>query len=456
MHSEIVPYPSEEDPTGWIDLSAFPIRDKDGNVTGVIEYVKDITERVRAEQEREKLQGQLVQAQKMESVGRLAGGVAHDFNNMLGVILGHAELAMKQVDPLSLLHADLEEILKACRRSADLTRHLLAFARRQTVTPKVLDLNDTVAGMLNMLRRLIGEDIELSWMPGESLWPIKIDPAQIDQILANLCVNARDAISGVGRISIETKNIEMNDTHRREHAGIVAGPYVMLSVSDDGCGIDKETLEYLFEPFFTTKEVGVGTGLGLATVYGIVKQNNGFIYVNSELEKGSTFKVLFPRIEEIAEKDKDIETSTVIGGTETILLVEDEPSILSLNKTILQRFGFRVLAARTPKEALAVAGQYGDPIHLLVTDVVMPGMNGKELKTRIEKIKPDINVLYISGYPDNVIVHRGVLESDVSFLQKPFTIDSLAAKVREVLDKEKSSVKNSLKAESSERSETIK
>ena len=438
MHAQIVPYPSEEDPTGWIDLSAFPIRDKDGNVTGVIEYVKDITERVRAEQERRRLENRLVQSQRMDSVGRLAGGVAHDFNNMLGVILGHAELAMKQVGPLSPIYADLEEILKAGRRSADLTRHLLAFARKQTVAPKVLDLNETVNGMLNMLRRLIGEDIDLSWMPGKRLWSVKIDPAQIDQILANLCVNARDAISGVGRIDIETKNVMVDESHSGKHAGLAPGDYVTLAVVDDGCGMDERTLESLFEPFFTTKDMGTGTGLGLATVYGIVKQNNGFIYVDSEPGKGAKFKIYLPRTPEEAE-NHEADTSPASGGTETIMLVEDEVSILNLNKTVLERSGFRVLAARTPTEALAMAERHGHPIHILVTDVVMPEMNGKELKTRIQILKPDIKVLYISGYPDNVIVHRGILERDVSFLQKPYTIDSLVAKVREVLDKKDAS-----------------
>jgi len=451
MHSQIVPYPSDEDPTGWIDLSAFPIRDKDGHVTGVIEYVKDITERVRAEQEREKLQSRLVQSQKMESVGRLAGGVAHDFNNMLGVILGHAELAMHQVGPHSPIYEDLEEILKAGRRSADLTRHLLAFARKQTVSPKVLDLNDMVNGMLNMLRRLIGEDIDLSWMPGKRLWLTRIDPAQIDQVLANLCVNARDAISGVGRVGIETGNVTVDEGHSRKHVGLRPGDYVMLTVSDDGRGMDEKTLQSLFEPFFTTKDMGVGTGLGLATVYGIVKQNNGFIYVDSKPGKGTTFKIYLPRTQEKAEKEERADAPPASGGTETVLLVEDEASILNLNKTVLERSGFLVLAARTPGEALALAERNSEPIHILVTDVVMPEMNGKELKTRIQTLKPNIKVLYISGYPDNVIVHRGILERDVSFLQKPFTIDSLVAKVREVLDKKAPSGKKSFNGESPER-----
>jgi PAS domain S-box-containing protein len=440
MHSEIVPYPSEQDPTGWIELSSFPIKDKEGNVTGIIEYVKDITERVLAEQERERLQNRLLQSQKMESVGRLAGGVAHDFNNMLGVILGHTELAMKQVGPHSPLHADLQEILKATQRSAALTRQLLAFARRQTVAPKVLDLNETVAGMLNMLRRLIGEDIHLSWTPGESLWSVRIDPAQIDQIFANLCVNARDAISGVGKIRIKTKNVVLDDSFCRKHAGALPGEYVMMAVSDDGCGMEKETLDSLFEPFFTTKDVGIGTGLGLATVYGIVRQNNGFIWVVSKPKEGATFKIYFPRSQETADREDAATNHVASRGTETVLLVEDEAAILNLGKTVLERLGYRVLPARTPGEALAAAERHKEPIHLLVTDVIMPEMNGKELKTRIQKLKTDIKVLFISGYPDAVI-GRGILERDVSFLQKPFTIDSLANKVREVLDMKKPSYK---------------
>ena len=307
----------------------------------VLAVVRDISER-------NKLQAQLNQAQKMESVGRLAGGVAHDFNNMLGVILGHAELAMEGVEPAFPVHADLEEIQKAAQRSVDLTRQLLAFARRQTAQPKIMDLNDTITGMLKMLRRLIGEDIDLAWMPAANLWPVKIDPAQIDQILANLCVNARDAISGVGKVTIGTQNITLDDAYCVEHPECISGDYVMLSVSDDGCGMDKETLKNLFEPFFTTKEVGKGTGLGLATVYGIVKQNDGFIYVYSEPGQGTTFKIYLPRTQEIEKEKETVVSKEISKGTEIVLLVEDEESILRLGKVVLERFGYTVLAARTP------------------------------------------------------------------------------------------------------------
>ncbi len=380
------------------------------------------------------LERQFQQAQKMESVGRLAGGVAHDFNNMLGVILGHAELAMYKMDPSSPACADITEIRKAAERSADLTRQLLAFARRQTAVPKVLDLNDIVTGMLKILRRLIGEDIDLIWKPGATLWPVKIDPAQLDQILANLCVNSRDAIAGVGKVTIETQNNTFDDTYCANHPGFVPGDYVMLAVSDDGCGMDKETLANLFEPFFTTKTVGKGTGLGLSTVYGIVKQNNGFINVYSEPGQGTTFKVYFPQTRETAKARGAPVAGTIARGTETVLLVEDEKAILSLGKAMLERFGYTVLAAGTPEEAIAMTEQQEGPIHLLVTDVVMPEMNGKELKERIEGLKPNIKAIFMSGYTSNVILHRGILESDVHFLQKPFSVNSLAGKVREVLD----------------------
>ncbi len=401
--------------------------------------IRDITERKQAAEEREKLQNQFLQAQKMESVGRLAGGVAHDFNNMLGVIIGHSEVAMSQLAPAAPVHANLKEILQAAKRSADLTRQLLAFARRQTVVPQVLDLNDTIPGMLKMLRRLIGEDIDLEWMPGAGLWPVKIDPAQIDQILANLSVNARDAISGVGKITIETQNVTLDEAYCGEQAGFVPGDYVMLVVSDNGCGMEKETRENLFEPFFTTKEIGAGTGLGLATVYGIVKQNDGFINVDSEPGEGATFKIYFiPSHETVASnKDQDIEPST--KGTETVLFVEDEAQILHIGKTMLERYGYKVLAAPTPGEAIDIAEGHEGTIHLLITDVVMPQMNGKELVAQIETLNPLIKVLFISGYTANVIVKRGILEADVHFLQKPFSLNSLTNKVREVLDDAKGS-----------------
>ena len=403
----------------------------------MISVTREITDQKKAEAEHGKLQAQLLQAQKMESVGRLAGGVAHDFNNMLGVILGRTEMMLMEIKPGDPHYADLQEIFKAAQRSADLTRQLLAFARKQAIAPEVLDLNDTVEGMLKMLRRLIGEDIDIVWKPDTHLESVKMDPAQVDQIMANLCVNARDAISGSGKVTIETENVVLDQAYCAFHTGFIPGQYVMLAVSDDGCGMDKVTLENLFEPFFTTKGVGEGTGLGLATVYGIVKQNDGFINVYSEPGQGTTFKIYLPLIQEsVAEKGKPV-AETIAKGSETILLVEDEASILNLCKAVLEQFGYKVLAARTPELAVAMAERYEGPIHLLITDVVMPEMNGRELMDRIEKLRPHIKVLFMSGYTGNVIVQRGILEGDVHFLQKPFSNSSLAGKAREVLDQPK-------------------
>jgi signal transduction histidine kinase/CheY-like chemotaxis protein/CHASE3 domain sensor protein len=382
-----------------------------------------------------KMETQLNQAQKMESVGRLAGGVAHDFNNMLGVILGHTELALLQADENHDLYSDLIEIQKAAKRSADITKQLLAFARKQTISPRRLDLNDTVENMLNMLRRLIGEDIDLVWQPSVHLWPVKMDPAQIDQILANLCVNARDAISGVGKLTIETGKKSFDEEYCKEHPGFIPGDFVLLAVSDNGCGMDKDTLENLFEPFFTTKEVGKGTGLGLATVYGIVKQNNGFINVYSEPDQGSTFKLYLPRLVVDEDTDKAVpDKKAVTGGTETILLVEDEPSILRMTRMMLEKKGYSVLSAATPAEAVEKAKSHSGAIDLLMTDVVMPEMNGRDLSGQLIPLYPEIKLLFMSGYTANVIAHQGVLDDGVAFIQKPFSMADMTEKVREVLD----------------------
>ncbi|MCF8088898.1 MAG: PAS domain S-box protein [Desulfotignum sp.] len=394
------------------------------------------TERKQAEAEREKLQAQLSQAQKLESVGRLAGGVAHDFNNMLGVILGHTELALLKAEEDNDLISDLKEIQKAAKRSADITKQLLAFARKQTISPKQLDLNTTVESMLNMLRRLIGEDIDLVWQPTAHLWSVKMDPSQIDQILANLCVNARDAIAGVGKLTIETGKKTFDKEYCKEHAGFIPGDFVLLAVSDNGCGMSKDTQDNLFEPFFTTKEVSKGTGLGLATIYGIVKQNDGFINVYSEPDQGSTFKIYLPRVVTDEDNDKAIpEKKAAAGGTETILLVEDEPSILRMTRMMLERKGYTVLTATTPAEAVEKAKNHTDKIHLLMTDVVMPEMNGRDLSGKITDLYPDIRLLFMSGYTANVIAHQGVLDDGVAFIQKPFSMADMAEKVREVLDK---------------------
>jgi PAS domain S-box-containing protein len=400
-----------------------------------MKLARTIEEHKRTERERDKLQNQLNQAQKMESVGRLAGGVAHDFNNMLGVILGHTELALLQADENHDLHSDLKEIQKAAKRSADITKQLLAFARKQTISPRQLDLNDTVASMLNMLRRLIGEDIDLVWQPAANLWPVKMDPTQIDQILANLCVNARDAISGVGKLTIETGRHTFDVEYCNEHPGFIPGDFVMLAVSDNGCGMDKNTLDNLFEPFFTTKDVGKGTGLGLATVYGIIKQNNGFINVYSESDQGSSFKIYLPRLGADEDTDKAVpDKKAAAGGTETILLVEDEPSILRMTRMMLERKGYTVISAATPTQAMEKAKNHSGAIDLLMTDVVMPEMNGRDLAEEITALFPGIRLLFMSGYTSNVIAHHGILDEGVAFIQKPFSMADMTEKVRELLD----------------------
>jgi len=405
-----------------------PVLNGQGEIRAAIVLVDDITDRLG-------LEAQLRQAQKMESIGRLAGGVAHDFNNMLGVIIGYTELALEEMDPDQPLSLPLHEIRKAALRSADLTRQLLAFARKQTVIPQVLDLNETVEGMLKMLQRLIGEDIQLTWLPGAGIWPVKVDPSQIDQVLANLCVNARDAITGTGRITIETRAVRFDEAYCAVHPGAVPGEYVLLAVSDDGCGMDQETLGKLFEPFFTTKEMGKGTGLGLATVYGIVKQNGGFVTVASERGHGATFHIYLPRhvaagAEGMREEGQAV---PVASGHETVLLVEDEPAILDMARRMLEKLGYRVLAAPTPGEAIRRAGEHAGEVHLLLTDVIMPEMNGRDLANSLIGLHPEIRSLFMSGYTSDVIAPHSVLEEGVHFLQKPFSLQTLAAKVREAL-----------------------
>ncbi|MDP3480288.1 MAG: ATP-binding protein, partial [Desulfoprunum sp.] len=373
------------------------------------------------------------QAQKMESIGRLAGGVAHDFNNMLSVILGYSQMVLERTDPASSMYGDLQEIHSAGVRSANITRQLLAFARQQTIAPQVLDLNETVESMLKMLRRLIGEDINLIWQP-VAVWPVKVDPSQIDQILANICVNARDAISGVGKITIETATTTFDAAFCSEHTDFTPGEFVLLGISDNGCGMDKEILDNLFEPFFTTKEVGKGTGLGLATVYGIVKQNNGFINVYSEPGKGTTFRVYLPRhSEQGSASEKQREEVIQRGRGETVFIVEDEPSILKLTAKMLVGLGYVVVTAGSPMEAVTLAKERRAPIDLLITDVIMPEMNGRDLADALISISPDLKCLFMSGYTASVIATQGVLEEGVHFIQKPFSARGLAAKVREVL-----------------------
>jgi len=433
MHWEDVPIMRNGMDTAFICARNVPVPGK----PLMISTVWDVTDRRRAEDEREKLQAQLSQAQRLESVGRLAGGVAHDFNNMLGVILGRAELALERVEPGHPLEVDLQEILHAAGRSAEITRQLLAFARKQTIAPVVLDLNETVEGMLRMIRRLIGEDIDLAWLPRTGLWPVRMDPSQLDQVLANLCVNARDAIHGVGKVTIETDRVVFDEAYCADHPDFVPGRYVMLAVSDDGCGMDGETLDRIFEPFFTTKEAGRGTGLGLSTVHGIVRQNGGFIHVYSEPGKGTTFRIYLPPCEDEERQTQAAGSEEMpLGRGETVLVVEDDESILKMTQTMIERLGYRVLAAGTTAEAERLSEEYSGEIHLLITDVIMPGMNGRDLAERCRAARPGMKCLFMSGYTANVIAHQAVLDEGVHFIQKPFSMEELAVKVQRVLNNE--------------------
>ncbi len=409
-------------------LIASPICNAAGDVLAVIELVEDITEKL-------SLESQLRQAQKMEAVGRLAGGVAHDFNNMLSVILGYAELALFKLEASHPVHTKLEQIRDAARRSADIVRQLLAFARKQTIAPRLLDLNEAVEGILKMLRRMIGEDIDLIWHSDSGLWPVHMDPTQVEQILANLCVNARDAIQGVGEVTIETSNVHLDESYCEQHAGFQPGSYVMLAVSDDGCGMDVDALDKIFEPFFTTKSVGRGTGLGLATVYGIVKQNDGFISVYSEKEVGTTFRIYLPRHHgPVSDLSREEDEALMPGQGETVLLVEDEESVLDLTHSMLVGLGYTVKSAGSPEEAVRLAQAYEGEIHLLITDVIMPGMNGKNVAEKIGQARPAMKLLFMSGYTADVIAHRSLLDPGVQFISKPFTIQQLSVKVRQVLE----------------------
>jgi len=412
------------------DATISPVFDAAGRIINYVAVKRDITEHLR-------LSDQLQQAQKMESVGRLAGGVAHDFNNMLSVISGYTELAMEKVDPDDPLHADLAEVYKAASRSTGIVKQLLAFARKQIVSPIIINLNDTVSGMIKMLRRLIGEDITLVWQPGADLWPVMLDPSQMDQLLANLCVNARDAIHDVGTVTIETKNTDIDADYCANHAYFVPGKYVLLTVSDTGCGMDPETVDKIFDPFYTTKEMGKGTGLGLSTVYGIVKQNNGFINVTSEPGQGTTFSIYLPRhADKAGQMPKEGPAEPDAHTSETILLVEDEPVILKMTAQMLERLGYTVLAANSPGEAIYLAREHKGKIHLLMTDVIMPEMNGRDLAKNILSLYPDINRLFMSGYTADIIARHGTLDAGVHFIQKPFSIKDLAAKLKTVMNPE--------------------
>ena len=418
--------------SAWFDLSNMFL-ESPGTSPLLLSQYRNITDKKQAEEEQEKLREQLIQAQKTESIGRLAGGVAHDFNNMLQVILGNTMLILEEVPANSKIHESLMEIQKSAERSAGLTRQLLAFARKQTIVPIVLDLNDTVASLLKMIQRLIGENIQLIWMPGADLWLVKIDPAQIDQIMVNLCVNARDAIEGTGKITIKTANTTITEEYAQTHPECAAGDYVMLSIADSGHGIDPHAMPHLFEPFYTTKQVGKGTGLGLATVFGIVKQNQGFIEVQSEPGNGAAFSIFLPRSGDSVAVTSVVTPKISLFGKETVLLVEDEEQILNLGCRILRQFGYHVLAAQNPDAALALASDHGRPIDLLITDIVMPRMNGKELLGKIQTIHPGIKCIFISGYTADVIANQGFVEEGLHFIAKPFSLQTLTEKVRNVL-----------------------
>jgi two-component system cell cycle sensor histidine kinase/response regulator CckA len=406
-----------------------------GRTARVTEF-RDISAQKEAAEEKLKLEEQLFQAQKMETIGQLAGGVAHDFNNMLGVIIGYSEMAMMKLDSSTPLFNDLTKIRKAADRSAEITRQLLAFARKQTVEPTILDLNETVEGMLQMIRRLIGEDIKLIWLPGDDLWRVKMDASQIDQILVNLCVNARDAISGVGELIVELENCTLEEKDYTDTGVSIPLEYVRLSVSDNGCGMSEETLHHAFEPFFTTKGVGVGTGLGLATVYGAVKQNNGTVKVSSTLRKGTTIEIYIPRYSGKGQ-DKPAEPAAEgnVPGSETILIVEDEETILDLARAMLENLGYQVLTTISPPQAIELTESFTDRIHLFLLDVIMPEINGRDLAQELLAIKPEARCLYMSGYTADIIASQGLLDEGVELLQKPFSQQDLAAKVRQSLDK---------------------
>jgi two-component system, cell cycle sensor histidine kinase and response regulator CckA len=421
--------------TGYYFSTFHGVYDNDGKLITMKGTVQDITENKRAEENQKKLEEQLRQAQKIESIGRLAGGVAHDFNNMLGIIMGNAELALDELDASSPVAPLLREIQNAGERSTNLTRQLLAFARKQTIEPRLLDLNNTINDMLKMLKRLIGEDINLAWLPGTRLHTVNIDPSQVDQVLVNLCINARDSIDGNGKITIETGNAVFDEEYCRDHPEFRPGQYVKVCVSDNGSGMDKLTMANLFEPFFTTKEKGQGSGLGLATVYGIVKQNNGFINVYSEPGKGTTFKLYFQSHQEAAKYMSEIkQTRDSLRGSETILLIEDETAILQMIKRMLERSGYRVFAASTPGEAMNIINSpEGETVRLLITDVIMPEMDGKELAGKVLSVYPGIKCLFMSGYTANVIAHHGVLDQGIAFISKPFSGKDLTEKIRKVL-----------------------
>jgi len=417
------------DGTVW-DLKTEPVFGDSGNLVGVVEIAHDITDK-------SQLEAQLQQAQKMEAIGRLAGGVAHDFNNLLTTIIGYADLMLMGLAEDDPFRENLEQIKGGGKRSASLTRQLLAFSRKQILQPVVLDLNELIKGFVKMLERLIGEDVELETALVSGLRRVEADPGQMEQVIMNLVINARDAMPGGGKVIIETANADLDEDYAKAHdVSLQPGPYVMLAVSDTGTGMDEETRSLIFEPFFTTKEVGKGTGLGLSTVYGIVKQSGGYIWVYSKPGQGTTFKIYLPEVEgETVQRKKEQTSTDDLTGSETILIVEDNDMLRNLAREILQLQGYRILEAENGIEALRIGEEHGGKIHLMITDVVMPKMGGKEVADRLQPLHPQMKVIYMSGYTDNSIAHHGILAPELNFLEKPFSPEILARKVREVLDK---------------------
>lgn len=419
----------------YLELKALPRFDPERRISGVVHIVRDITDRKKAEAEQKKLHSQLLQAQKMESVGRLAGGIAHDFNNLLSTILGYSELALMNLHSGHPLRDQLQSINEAGERAAALTQQLLAFSRKQVLEMKTVDANQVIRLLAGLLRRVIGEDITLRLGLQAEPAVINADPNQIEQVLMNLSVNARDAMPSGGRLFIESSNVSIDESARLHRPEMPAGGYVMIAVSDTGSGMSREVREKIFEPFFTTKDLGKGTGLGLATVYGIVKQHNGFIYVYSEVGAGTTFKIYLPVSAGAAHLQREKEVPSLAGGTETVMIVDDDRSIRVLAGDILRPLGYRILTAASGEEALKMCASAGNGIDVVLTDVIMPNIHGRDLARRLEEAHPGIRVIFMSGYTDDMIAHHGVLGANVNFIQKPFTPTSLTRKLRSVLDR---------------------
>jgi signal transduction histidine kinase/CheY-like chemotaxis protein len=419
--------------TKWTETQVSFIRDAANRPVGILGVARDITERRAADAARAHLEEQLRQSQKMEAIGRLAGGVAHDFNNLLTIITGRTSMLL-DLATTDRARRDLEIVLEAGQRAAVLTKQLLAFSRKQVLQPRVLDLGRVVAELAPMLRRLIGEDIDLGIVAGAPECPVVADPGQVEQVIMNLVVNARDAMPRGGRITIETGTVELDEAYVRDHVGVQRGPHVLLAVTDSGVGMDAATRERIFEPFFTTKPEGQGTGLGLATVFGIVAQSGGTIWVYSEVGRGTTFKIYLPRVDSPTPAARPASAGPAPRGSETVLLVEDDDGVRFVGEDVLQRLGYAVISARNGEEALRASAAHAGRIAILISDIVMPGMNGPELQARLAHDRPDMKVLFLSGYAPGAAVRHGILDPDVAFLEKPFGPEALARKVRAVLD----------------------